>query len=242
MRSPASRCRVSSAANRRWRRSSCTTTTAPAGMHAPSPASRVVALRALRDAHSHDRVRSCVRRLLVDQPVGYRHTYPTLADRRAFADSFANNKGLRLFYGEPRDLLTVGGYTAWRVGGTLTIAAAAFGLPPGIRALRAEEEAGRTELVLAGAIGRRAQYVAVITAIGVSSIALWLAEFAGVLAGGLAAGSSAFLALAMLSVIPVFAGVGALASQVAPTRRVALELGAAAVGGCLLLRVVADTS
>jgi polyether ionophore transport system permease protein len=212
-------------------------------MHAPSPASGAVAFRALRDARPRTigfalafAVYSWI------QPVGFRHTYPTVDDRRAFADSFANNKGLRLFYGEPHDLLTVGGYTAWRVGGTLAIAAAAFGLLAAIRALRAEEEAGRTELVLAGAIGRRAQYVAVITAIGASSVALWLAELAGFLAGGLPAGSSAFLALATLSVIPVFAGVGALASQVAPTRRVALELGAAAVGVCLLLRVVADTS
>ena len=30
------------------------------------------------------------------QPVGYRHTYPTGANRRAFADSFAGNPGLRL--------------------------------------------------------------------------------------------------------------------------------------------------
>lgn len=56
------------------------------------------------------------------------------------------------------------------------------------------------------------------------------------------AGRSAYLALATLSVVPVFAGVGAVASQVAPTRRVALELGAAVVGVCLLLRVIADTS
>src|SRR5262249_28995816 len=93
----------------------------------------------------------------------------------------------------------------------------------------------------AGAIGRRAQYVAVVTAIGASSVALWLGEFAGFLAGGLPAGSSAFLALATLSVVPAFAGVGALPSQAAPTRRVALELGAAAGGGCPLLPVIADT-
>jgi ABC-2 type transport system permease protein len=37
-------------------------------------------------------------------------------------------------------------------------------------------------------------------------------------------------------------GVGALASQLAPTRRIALELGGAIVGLSLLLRVVADTS
>jgi ABC-2 type transport system permease protein len=40
----------------------------------------------------------------------------------------------------------------------------------------------------------------------------------------------------------VFVGVGALASQLAPTRRVALELGGAVIGLSFLLRVIADTS
>jgi ABC-2 type transport system permease protein len=40
----------------------------------------------------------------------------------------------------------------------------------------------------------------------------------------------------------VFVGVGAVASQLAPTRRVALELGGAVVGVSFLLRVLADTS
>jgi ABC-2 type transport system permease protein len=212
-------------------------------MRTPSPAVRAVAVRALRDARvrtigfaSAFAVYACI------QPIGYRHAYPTLDDRRAFADSFANNKGLRLFYGEPHDLLTVGGYTAWRVGGTLAIAAAVFGLLASVRALRADEDAGRTELVLAGAIGRRSLYVAVVSAIAVSSLVLWLGELVGFLVGGLPAAGSAYLALATLSIVPVFAGVGALASQVAPTRRVAVELGAAVVGVCLLLRVIADTS
>jgi ABC-2 type transport system permease protein len=42
----------------------------------------------------------------------------------------------------------VSGYTAWRVGGTLAIAAAAFGVLAAVRALRAEEDIGRMELVL----------------------------------------------------------------------------------------------
>jgi len=87
------------------------------------------------------------------QPVGYRHAYPSLADRAAFARSFGGNTAIRLFYGQPHDLLSIGGYCAWRVSGTLTIAAAAFGLLASVRALRTEEDAGRAELVLAGALG-----------------------------------------------------------------------------------------
>jgi ABC-2 type transport system permease protein len=79
-------------------------------------------------------------------------------------------------------------------------------------------------------------------AIGVAALALWAAEFAGFVAGRLPAAGSAYLALATVSVIPVFAGLGAVANQLAPSRRVALELGGGAVALFLLLRAVADTA
>jgi ABC-2 type transport system permease protein len=176
------------------------------------------------------------------QPVGYRHAYPTLSDRLAFAHSFASNDALRLFYGYPYSPLTVSGYSAWRVGGTLAILAAVFGLLAAVRALRSEEDTGRMELILAGAVGRRTMYLSAMSAITAGTLILWLAESVGFIAGGLSAGGSAYLALASVSVVPVYVGVGALASQLAPTRRIALELGSAVVGLSLLLRVIADTS
>ncbi len=176
------------------------------------------------------------------QPVGYRHAYPTISDRLGFARSFADNKAIRLFYGEPHDLLTVSGYAAWRVGGTLAIVAAVFGLLAAVRALRTEEDAGRMELVLAGVLGRRTAYLSAMAAIAAGILILWLAELAGFVAGGLPVGGSAYLALATASVVPVCVGIGAVASQLAPTRRIALELGGAVVGLLFLLRVIADTS
>src|SRR5262249_7191200 len=71
---------------------------------------------------------------------------------------------------------------------------------------------------------------------------LWVAEFLGFVLAHLPAAGSAYLALGSVSVIPVCVGVGAVASQLAPTRRVALELGGAIVGLLFLLRAVADTS
>ncbi|HEX2708581.1 MAG TPA: hypothetical protein VHM66_11300, partial [Solirubrobacterales bacterium] len=62
------------------------------------------------------------------QVSGYEHSFPTLKDRLSFAHSFGDNKAVRLFYGIPHDLLSVGGYVAWRVGGILTIFAAMWGL------------------------------------------------------------------------------------------------------------------
>jgi ABC-2 type transport system permease protein len=174
--------------------------------------------------------------------VGYRNSYPTLKDRLGFAHAFGGNASARLFYGKPHDLLSVGGYSAWRIGGLLAIFAAMWGVLAAVRALRAEEDAGRQELVLAGLLGRRDAYLAALAAIGAGIAALWLALWLGLIAGRLAAGESAYLALATVSVVPVFAGVGALASQLAPTRRVALELSSAVLTVALIVRVLADTS
>jgi ABC-2 type transport system permease protein len=207
-----------------------------------SPASALIR-RALRDA----RVRTITFAYIFAavayiQPVAYRHAYPTQQDRLSFAHSFANNKAVVLFYGKAHDLLTVGGYSAWRVGGTLAIFAAVFGMLAAVRAMRTEEDAGRAELVLAGIVRRRTWYLCALAAIAGGALVLWFGMLVGLLAGGLAAGDSAYLALAVVSMVPVFAGVGALVCQIAPTRRLALEFGGAAVALAFLLRVIADTA
>ena len=89
---------------------------------------RALALRTLADA----RVRTLSFALLfagvaLANTAGYRNTYPTLADRLRFAQSFGANKAARLFYGTPHRLDTVGGYASWRVAGLLSLFAAFFG-------------------------------------------------------------------------------------------------------------------
>jgi ABC-2 type transport system permease protein len=174
--------------------------------------------------------------------IGYRHTLPTLEDRIAFVRSFGDNRSVRLFYGVPHDLLTDGGYVAWRVGGILPIFAAMWGLLAAVRALRTEEDAGRQELVLTGAVTRRSAFLAALAGIGAGAVVLWLALLAAFVVTGLAVGGSAYLALAIVVSGAVFAGVGAVASQVAPNRRIAVELGSAVLALAFLLRVAADTS
>jgi ABC-2 type transport system permease protein len=175
------------------------------------------------------------------QPVGYRRVYTTPASRAEFARSFGANPGLRLLYGDPHNVATVDGYTAWRVGGVLAIAAAVFGILAAVRGLRGEEDAGRAEMMLGGIVSRRMVYLSAMAAIGAATLILWAAEFAGFVAGRLPVAGSAYLALATVSVIPVFAGIGAVASQFAPSRRTAAEISGAAAGLFFLLRVIADT-
>ena len=202
---------------------------------------RAIARRALAESRIRDGCFALFFLLFAyANPVGYRHTYPTLAERVAFARSFGTNKAVELFYGAPHDLLSVGGFTAWRFGGFTAIIAGIWGLLAAVRALRAEEDAGRQELVLAGVVSRRSAYLSVLAGLFAATTLLALAIFVGLVAAPLAAGESALLALATISPAIVFIGVGALTSQLAPTRRGALELATAVLAGCFLLRVVAD--
>src|SRR5579884_1621701 len=137
-------------------------------------------------------------------PAGYARTYTTVAERLAFAHSFAHNKAVVLFYGKAYDLLTVGGYSAWRTGGTLAILSAVFGLLAAVRALRAEEESGRAELLLSSPTSRGVWYRAVLCATAVSAVVLWVAVVAGSRLGHLPFGGSTYLALAIVSMVPVF--------------------------------------
>jgi ABC-2 type transport system permease protein len=124
----------------------------------------------------------------------------------------------------------------------MAIFAGLWGLLSAVRAMRTEEESGRAELVLAGVISRRKAFLAQLAAIGAGAVVLWLALFVAFLAGKIPAGGSAYLALAIVSVIPVFAGVGAVTSQLAPTKRMATGLATGVLVIAFALRTIAAIS
>jgi ABC-2 type transport system permease protein len=105
---------------------------------------------------------------------------------------------------------------------------------------RADEERGRTELLLAGAVRRTAPVAATwLLGTGVNVVVAVVA-CAGFLALGLPA-AGAVLAGAALGVTGfAFLGIGLLASQISPTSRAANGLAGAVVGAAYLLRAAGD--
>lgn len=176
------------------------------------------------------------------QPVAYRHAYPSLAARESFARSFGGDKAIRLFYGVPHDLLSVGGYTAWRVGAVLAVVCAIWGIVAAAGALRGQEDDLRAETILALPVDRASLLGAAMCGVGAQASVLMLVLWASLVAGRLPAGPSAFLTITVGSVGLVFVGVGALASQVTGTRRRTVELSAAVLGLAFAVRVLADTA
>jgi ABC-2 type transport system permease protein len=83
-------------------------------------------------------------------------------------------------------------------------------------------------------------FSAAVVALVAAGAVLWVAMLVALVVGGLPAGGSAVTALATISPAFVFIGVGAVASQLAATRRLALQLSIGAVLVAFVLRVIAD--
>ncbi len=181
--------------------------------------------------------------VVVSSAQGYRAAYPSVADRQRLVQSLGSNAGLRALFGVPRRLDTVGGFTAWRSLGVLSIAGAVWGLLTATRALRGEEDAGRGELLLAGPVSRSGATAAALAGLA-GSVGLLAGLTAGTSplgGGGISVSSYAFLAVALAATPALFVVVGALAAQLAGTRRQAAMVGGGIFGAWYLLRLVADS-
>ena len=185
--------------------------------------------------------------LTVSSAAGYRSTYETVAERLRLARTLGSNAGLQAIFGHAYRLDTVGGFTAWRAGGLLALAGGIWGLLAGTRLMRGEEEEGRLELVLAGALRpSRAAAVALVT-LGIAAFTVFLGATIGALLGGSgsdgwSAAQSVYCGMAFTMPVVMFMAVGALWSQLAGTRRLAAALAGGTFGAAFLLRVAGDSS
>ncbi len=180
--------------------------------------------------------------------VQYATTYPTAASREKVALAFSANAGLTALLGEGQRLATVAGFTAWRTMGVLVPVGAVWAMLAATRLTRGEEEAGRTELLLAGQTTRRRAAAQAFAGIAAGIAVLWaITAAAAMLAGSSAkvaipAGSALFLATAVTTGPAMFAAAGVLAGQLTPSHRQANGITAVILGASLLIRIVADSS
>jgi ABC-2 type transport system permease protein len=178
---------------------------------------------------------------------GYAATYKTPAARLKLARSLAPNAGLRAIIGPARHLETVAGFAAWRCLGVLTLVGAAWALLAGTRLLRGEEDAGRSELLLAGPTTRRRAAAQGLAGLAVGwTVLLTVTALVAVVDGQtvhphFSVSASLFFALSLLCGAAIFLAVGALTSQLAATRRQAASLAGGVLGLFYLIRMVADS-
>src|SRR5215211_8039427 len=100
--------------------------------------------------------------------------YPGVPERMKLAAEMGNNPTLLGLYGRFYNAETLGGLVAWRMGGFLPVLIGLMSLLLVIRHTRAEEQAGRLELVGSGVVGRRAPLTAALVLALLVNLALAL--------------------------------------------------------------------
>ncbi len=169
----------------------------------------------------------------------YRGLYQTGAERASLAASIGNNPSFLALSG-PVYGDSLGALIIWKVGLFVAVGAGLLGIFAVIRHTRADEEAGRLELVGATVVGRFAALAAALTVtmgacllIGLL-IAVVQIAFRQPAAGSLAFGAATAAAGCM------FAGVAAVSAQLSESARTARGMAISVLGVAYLLRAVGD--
>jgi ABC-2 type transport system permease protein len=164
--------------------------------------------------------------------------YPTQAERAGFAASIMASPAQRALYGQVYND-GIGAVGIWKAGMFHLLIAVAVILTV-IRHTRADEEAGRTELVDSTAVGRYASLSAALMLSFGASIATGAIGAAGLLTTDIPAGGSLAFGAALAGSGLVFTAVAAAAAQLSPSARFARGAAFAVLGVAFTLRAVGD--
>jgi ABC-2 type transport system permease protein len=166
--------------------------------------------------------------------------FTTVQERADYARISAANPGFVALYG-PLHGDSLGELVVWR-GGFVPVMIGLAALLTVVRHTRADEEAGRTELIRAGVVGRYAQLAAAVIATMAASALMGVVVAVTMIgAGQPVAGSLALGAVFLLSGW-MFAGVGAVAAQLTSGARSARSIAVLALGVSYVLRLGGDIS
>ncbi|MDX8141412.1 ABC transporter permease [Lentzea sp. BCCO 10_0061] len=168
--------------------------------------------------------------------------FPTVASIVQAASLMNGTPALVAVYGRIFDPTSLGALAMLKAMGSGSVLVAIFSIIVVVRHTRAEEDAGRLELVGSGVVGRWAPLTAALSvAIGADVVLGLVTGIAVALAGLPVAGSLAF-GLAWVCVGLVFACVAAVTVQLVASKRAATGLALAVLGLAFLLRAVGDVT
>jgi len=167
--------------------------------------------------------------LVVSTGYSFKGLYKTAASREALASGITHNAATLALAG-PLYNDSLGALAAYKVGSATAVAAGLMSIFIVIRHTRADEEAGRLELVGSTAVGRHTALAVGLLLAAAANAAAALLIFAGCSLVGLPAGGSAALGLAIGTCGLFFAAVAAVAAQVSASAR-----GARGIAICVLV-------
>jgi ABC-2 type transport system permease protein len=217
----------------------------PAGRHPGTVLARQVARRAGRSGALWGLIFGL---FVVIQTRAYTSTYKTQASRDQLARAFGSNIAMNALIGSERAVNTVAGWADWRFVGILSVLGSIWGLLTSTRLLRGDEEAGRYDLLLAGQTTRRRAAGQALAGLGAGLLAMFVLTALGAIVTGRSSsvgfslGQCLYFSLALVAGAAMFLAIGALASQLASTRRRAAAMAGVVFGISYALRMAADSN
>jgi len=178
--------------------------------------------------------------------IGAADLYPTPAALRAAAQQFASDPGLNALVGRPRYLETLPGEVQWNILQVMAVLGAIWALLAATKYFRGEEDAGRWELLLSGPTTARRAATNALAGLLASTVLLFAISAALFVAGGadkvvnISPGPMILLAFAVALGCGMFVTIGALMSQLLPSRGRAAGMAAGILGVSFLLRSWGD--
>jgi ABC-2 type transport system permease protein len=179
---------------------------------------------------------------------GFRLIAPTTAQRVEVLNNLAASTGLKVLLGQAARITSAAGFIDWRVTGVAAIVGPVCWLIVATRTLRGEEASGRWELVLAGQTTPGRATSSALAGLGAGLLAMYLAVALLTIWSGaspgvhVGAGRALLFGLAVIAPAAEFLAIGAVASQVMPTRARAAALAAGTFGAAFLLRAAGDAA
>jgi ABC-2 type transport system permease protein len=178
--------------------------------------------------------------MVVTQSVSSQAVYNDAADLAAYRASVGSNAATIALAGPPVGLDTVAGAVAFEISATVMLIAALMAMFTVARHTRADEEAGRTELVRSARVGRHAPLLAAVLLAGTACVLLALAIGAAATATGLPGPGSFLLGASVGACGLVFTGVTAAAVQVTAHTRAVYGLVGGLFAVAFVLRAIGD--
>ncbi|CAM5573765.1 ABC transporter permease [Streptomyces aurantiogriseus] len=166
--------------------------------------------------------------------------YPTQADLDEAAATSADNAAAIAFNGPVQALDTLGGQVAFQTGSLGLVVVALMSMFMVGRQTRAEEEAGRTELIRSMAVGRHAPTAAALLVVAGMNVVVGALVTLGLVVLDLPVVGSVVFGVSFCALGIVFAAITTVAAQITENTRVVHGGTGAVLGLAFVLRAVGD--
>lgn len=178
--------------------------------------------------------------LLATSAQGLRDIYPTQADLEKYATTVSNSAAAIAMQGPGFGIDTRGGQLAFETGLYAMIIAALMSMFTVGRHTRSEEEAGRVELLRAGAVGRHAVTTAALILATSANVALGAVIAGSVIGAGYPVAGSLLFGASIAVAGMVFAGFTVVAAQLSEHGRAVYGIVGAVIGISYTVRAIGD--